>query len=112
MEINGPLIVSIQDDEASLKRELHISFKPAFVQLNPPDRVKALENYMQQLNSVFQTMATDDPNRLGMETVYQICENLREHIRLDEIDLDETIIIEIQPTISISSFITDNPSIN
>jgi len=49
---------------------------------------------------------------MGMETVYQICDNLREHIRADEIDLEETIVIEIQPTISIANLISGNSSIN
>lgn len=112
MEIKGPLTISVQDDETSLKRELHISFKPAFVKSEVPERFKQLETYMNELVQALQPLKKDAPDRLGMETVYQICENLLDHIRADEIDLHETIVIEIQPTISISSIVTGRSSIN
>lgn len=112
MEIKGPLSISVQDDDASLKRELHITFKPAFVQSALPERIKQLEAYIKDLVLALQPLDKDAPDRLGMETVYQICENLLDHVRADEIDLNETIIIEIQPTISISSMVTGHSSIN
>jgi hypothetical protein len=112
MKINGPLIISLQEDDTSMRRELHIAFKPAFIQLEVPERAKVLMDYMSHLNVGLGTMDKDDPDRQGMETVTQICENLLEHIRADEIDLEETIVIEIQPTVSITSLITGNFSIN
>jgi hypothetical protein len=112
MEINGPLIISQQEDDTSMKRELHIAFKPAFIQLEAPERAKVLKDYMSQLNLGLGTMDKDDPDRQGMETVIQICENLLEHIRADEIDLGKTIVIEIQPTVSITGLVTGSSSIN
>ena len=112
MEIKGPLTISVQDDDNSLKRELHISFKSNFVHADVSERIKQLETYMNQLVQASQSMSKDAPDRLGMETVYQICENLLDHIRADEIDLNATIVIEIQPTISISSIVTGHSSIN
>ena len=112
MEIKGPLTISVQDDDTSLKRELHISFKPAFVQSEVAQRISQLEAYMSELIQGLQQLSQDAPDRLGMETMYQICENLLDHIRADEIDLHETIVIEIQPTISISSLVSGHSSIN
>ena len=112
MKINGPLIISIQEDEASLNSELHIGFKSAFVQLNAQQRTQVLIDYMNQLSSALQPLAHDNLDRMGMETVYEICDNLKEHIRADEIYLDETIVVEIQPTISIARLISGNSSIN
>ena len=112
MEIKGPLTISVQDDDTSLKRELHISFKPAFVESDVSERIKKLEAYMSELVQALQQLSQDAPDRLGVETMYQICENLLDHIRADEIDLLETIVIEIQPTISISSIVTGHSSIN
>ncbi|MGD8940986.1 MAG: hypothetical protein PVJ72_16495 [Gammaproteobacteria bacterium] len=112
MEINGPLILSVQEDETSLKRELHISFKPAFEQMDVPGRVSRLGNYMNELGEALQELPENDPDRSGMATVYQICKNLLDHIRADEIDLSETIIMEIQPSISIASFVSGQSSIN
>ncbi|KPJ89989.1 MAG: hypothetical protein AMJ53_15160 [Gammaproteobacteria bacterium SG8_11] len=112
MEIKGPLVISVQDDDSSLKRELHITFKPAFKQSPVAQRVQALQDYMNELSLAMQPLQQDSSDRRGMETVHQICGNLLEHIRADEIDLNETIVIEIQPKISISSFVTGHSSIN
>ena len=49
---------------------------------------------------------------LGIETILQICENLLEYITKDEIDLNETIVIEISPTINITSLMTGTTTIN
>jgi hypothetical protein len=112
MEINRPLIISLQEDDTSMKREPHIAFKPAFILLEAPERAKELMDYMTQLNSSLGTMDKDNPDRQGMETVIQICEYLLEHIRADEIDLGETNVIEIQPTVSITGLVTGSSSIN
>jgi hypothetical protein len=82
------------------------------VQLDVPGRVNQLEIYINELDYALQQLRKDDPERLGMETVYQICDNLLDHIRADEIDLNETIVMEIQPTIIISSFVAGQSSIN
>lgn len=67
---------------------------------------------MTQMNSGLGTMDKDEPDRRGMETVIQICESLADHIRADEIDLEETIVIESQPTVSISGLTSGTCSIN
>lgn len=112
MEIEGPLIISVQDDETSHKRELHVAFKPGFIQQKVFERVEALQTYMDKLNHNLKKLARDNPDRIGMETVYQVCNNLLEYIREDEIDLNKTIVIEIQPSINITHFITGDSSNN
>ena len=113
MEIEGPLNISVQyDDETSPKRELHLSFKPAFIQQKVFERIETMQSYMDHLKHHLQKLSHDDPDRPGIETIYQICENLLENIRLDELDLNETIVLEIQPTVNISNFLTGHSTIN
>lgn len=104
MEINGPLIISVQEDVSSLRRELQIAFQPAFLRLQPLQRSQALEDTW-VTNSALRELEYSEPDRMGMELIVQICDGLREHIRTDEIDLAETIVIEIQPAISITGLL-------
>ena len=112
MEIEGPLHISVQDDETSLKKELHLSFNPQFIQEKLFERTEVFQKYIDHLKHGLQKLEKDNPDRLGMETILQICENLSEYITNDEIDLNETIVIEIDPTIDITNLITGPGSIN
>lgn len=112
MEIEGPLNIFVQDDETSLKRELHLSFKPQFIQENLFERTEAFQKYIDHLKHNIQKFEKDDIDRLGMETILQICENLLEYIINDEIDLNETIVLEISPKINITNLMTGATTIN
>ena len=112
MQIEGPLTISVQDDETSMKRELHLSFKRGFVRKELFERTEEFQTYIDRLNHNLSRLAKDNPDRLAIETVLEICENLRENIAKDEIDLDETIVIEIQPSVNITNIITGGPTIN
>ncbi|HEY5603931.1 MAG TPA: hypothetical protein VIM41_12545 [Gammaproteobacteria bacterium] len=112
MEIEGPLNITVQEDETSLNRELHISFRPAFAQEKLFERTEAFRNYIDNLKHSLQKLGHADPNRMGINTILEICENLQEYIETDEIDLHETIIIEISPSINITNLITGTTSIN
>ncbi|WP_455202535.1 hypothetical protein [Kaarinaea lacus] len=112
MEIEGPLSISVQDDETSMKRELHLSFKPDFIQEKLFERTEAFQKYVDLLNHNLQKLEKDNSDRLGMETILQICENLSEYITRDEINLNKTIVIEINSAIDITNLITGPGSIN
>ena len=111
MEIEGPLTISIKEDEVSMKRELHLAFQPAFIDKKPFERVELFQAYMDHLNHHIHKLHKEDPNRLGMETILEICQNLAEYVASDEIDLEETIIIELQPHINITHILSSG-SIN
>lgn len=112
MEIEGPLNILVQDDETSLKRELHLSFKAEFIQEKLFERTEAFQQYIDHLKHNLKKLEKDNTDRLGMETILQICENLLEYLTNDEIDLNETIVIEINPSIDITNLITGSGSIN
>lgn len=112
MEISGPLNIAVQEDESSLRRELHLSFKPDFIEEKLFERTEAFQKYIDHLKHDLQKLDKDNPDRLGMETIVQVCENLVEYIAKDELDLHETIVIEISPSINIANLVTGSTSIN
>ena len=112
MEIEGPLHISVQDNNTSMKRELHLAFNPQFIQENLFERTEAFQRYLDHLKHDLQKLEKDNPDRLGIETILQICENLLENISNDELDLNEKIVIEISPTINIQSLMSSVTTIN
>lgn len=107
MEFSAPLNISIQEDESSLKRELHLTFNPAFIEEKLFERTEAFQKYIDHLNHDLHKLSSDDPDRLGIETILQTCENLAEAIAKDELDLHKTIVIEINPSTDITRLVTD-----
>jgi hypothetical protein len=106
MEIEGPLTISVQEDDATMKRELHLAFKPAFINKKLFERIEQFQSYMDHLSHNIHKLHKDEPDRLGMETILEICQNLAEFIASDELDLEETIVIELQPNINITNLLT------
>ncbi|MGD8558242.1 MAG: hypothetical protein PVF34_09660 [Gammaproteobacteria bacterium] len=106
MYIDSPLDITVRDDETNTNRELYLTFKSAFIQKELFERVEEFQQYIDQLKHDISKLPQDNPDRLGLETILDICENLREYIATDELDLNEQIVIEIQP----SSKIGDNVS--
>jgi len=112
MEIAGPLNISMQEDKTTLRRELRLTFKPGFTQEKLFERTEAFQKYIDHLKHDLHKLEKDNPDRLGMETILQICENLAEYIAKDELDLHETIVIEINPSINITNRITGSTANN
>ncbi|MGD8567854.1 MAG: hypothetical protein PVJ39_07185 [Gammaproteobacteria bacterium] len=106
MHNESPLNIFVHDDETSKNRELHLTFKPGFAQKELFERREEFQQYIDQLKHDLSKLAHDNPDRLGTETILEICENLREYIAKDELDLNQTIVIEIQPSVNISRYIT------
>jgi len=112
MNIDGPLIIAVSTEDNSLNHQLHISFKPEFIQLLVPQRVQSIQSYRQKLDESLQALALENPDRLGIQTVLQICENLETYIANDDIDLKETIVIEIEQNMKISNLLNTSRLIN
>ncbi len=111
MEIESPLHITVQDDESSMKRELHITFNQGFRNEKLFERREAFQRYIDSLKNNLAKLEKDNVDFLGMEAILQICEQLAEYIDKDEVDLDEKIIIEISPSVDVSNFITGATSI-
>ncbi len=95
MEITGPLSIGVIDNETG-GRELHLSFKPEFRILTLPQQSETFQVFINTLNKEIHQLEETDPNRQGMLTILQICEQLKPHIDANELPLEETIEVTLQ----------------
>lgn len=95
MLIEGPLKIGVLDDPAQPGRELHIDFSAEFQALNGQDQATAFARYLEELQRGVSTLPEEDPNRAGMLIVQQIAEQLLPHVSKGELELSDTIIVEM-----------------
>lgn len=107
MKIEGPLMVSVLDDDIQNKRTLEIDFTDEYKELATEQQAAEMKKYIQQLFQNAQALAEKDSNRQGLLLIMQICEELLPFIQQQELDLNETITMELaaqtlSPEVSVS----------
>lgn len=95
MLINGPIKVGILDSPEQQGRELHITFTDDFRAGDMLQQASEFRRYIDELTNNISTLPADDANRAGMLIIQQIAEQLYQPIASGELELDETIIVEI-----------------
>jgi len=95
MEITGPLNIGVLDNDTG-GRELHLSFKAEFRVLNLQQQTESFQEFIKTLINAIQQLDESDPNRQGMTTILQVCEQLQPHVNANELPLEETIVVNIQ----------------
>ncbi|MES9830546.1 MAG: transcriptional regulator [Candidatus Thiodiazotropha sp.] len=95
MLIEGPLKIAVLDDPEQTGRELHISFTPEFQALEQSGQANTFTEYLQLLGRSIETLSEVDPNRAGMLIVQQIAEQLLPHLQSGDLEISETIIVEM-----------------
>ena len=95
MEISGPLKIGVLDNDTG-GREIHLDFKPDFRILKLQQQSEAFQDFIKTLINEIHKLEENDPNRQGMGTILQICEQLQPHIDANELPLEETIVVNIQ----------------
>jgi len=95
MLIEGPLKIGVLDDPAQPGRELHIDFTAEFQAMAPQAQAAEFSRYLEALQRGIQALPEQDPNRAGMLIVQQIAEQLLPHLDSGELELDDTIIVEM-----------------
>ena len=95
MLIEGPLKIGVLDDPEQPGRELHIDFTAEFQALEQQAQSAAIERYLVALQQGIAALSPDDPNRAGMLIVQQITEQLLPHVSSGDLELNETIIVEM-----------------
>jgi len=95
MLIEGPLKIGVLDHPDQPGRELHIDFTPEFQSLESTSQARAFAQYLNELALGIDSLAEDDPNRTGMLIVQQIAEQLSPHIANGDLELEETIVVEM-----------------
>ena len=97
MEINGPIKISVLDREAGGGRELHFTFTETFQKQDLADQRESFGLYLQDLHTGIQRLQEEDPNRMGMLIVQQVCEQMYPYIAEGEMALAETIVVALTP---------------
>ena len=97
MKIEGPLAISIVDDDVQNKRTLEINFTEEFQQLESSQQLSEMKKYIQLLFQNAQSLQDKQAEKDGLLLVMQICEQLLPHLQQDELDLAETILFEMGP---------------
>ncbi|MEJ2466046.1 MAG: transcriptional regulator [Candidatus Thiodiazotropha sp.] len=95
MLIEGPLKIGVLDDPAQPGRELHIDFTAEFQALSQQDQTAAFARYLDELQQGIASLPEEDTNRVGMLIVQQIAEQLLPHLGDGELELSDTIIVEM-----------------
>jgi hypothetical protein len=95
MLIEGPLKIGILDDPEQPGRELHVDFTPEFQALGAEAQSQSFSEYLQTLQKSIIDLPEADPNRAGMLIVQQIAEQLMPHLATGDLELAETIIVEM-----------------
>ena len=95
MEIDGPISVSIVENDTTGARELQVNFNAEFRSLDHGMRVVMFQKYISDLAKQI-SVTEDGPDRQGMLTIQQLAEQLLPFITRDEIPLEETIVVELQ----------------
>jgi hypothetical protein len=95
MLIEGPLKIGVLDDLERPGRALHVAFTPEFQALGLEQQSETFAQYLNTLEQNIHHLAEGDPNRMGMLIVQQIAEQLLPHLNSGELELSETIVVEI-----------------
>jgi hypothetical protein len=104
MKIEGPLIISVLDDSIQNKRTLEIDFTEQYQQLSAEQQSADMKKYIQQLFQNAQALTETDPNRPGLLLIMQICEELLPYIQQEELELAETISMELAANVETPEF--------
>ncbi|MCG8489918.1 MAG: transcriptional regulator [Candidatus Thiodiazotropha sp.] len=95
MLIEGPLKIGVLDDPEQPGRELHVDFTEEFQALAPEGQAATFTEYLNTLQKNIVGLPDADPNRAGMLIVQQIAEQLMPHLASGDLELSETIIVEM-----------------
>jgi hypothetical protein len=96
MLIEGPLRISVAETTDGQGWVLVLAFKPEFQALDIPAQGAQFRDYLQRLNDDIAGLKDDDHNRAGMLIIQQIVEQLLPHVEAGELEIAESIIIQIE----------------
>ena len=95
MLIEGPMKIGVLDDPGQPGRELHIDFSAEFQALDLAGQAAAFSQYLGELQQGITALPEGDPNRAGMLIVQQISEQLMPHVVNGDLELGDTIVVEM-----------------
>lgn len=95
MLIEGPLKIGVVDLPGQPGRELRVRFSDAFRALDLREQGVLFSRYLAELERGIDSLGEGDADRAGMLIVQQLVEQLLPHVASGELELDETIVVEM-----------------
>lgn len=108
MLIEGPFSIQLIEDTETLKREIHVNFTEEFQQLDLHSQNEKIENHISKLQSLIADTDPGSADYQGMVMMLQFSQEIKPELENGSMQLDETIVIGIEQTGSISSLSNDN----
>lgn len=108
MLIEAPFNISVVEKSGSESKELHLTFTEQFSNSELSKRVRITKKYLSELNNSLQDLPSDSKDKQGMLIVEQLAGEIFTHIANDELELGETIVIEINKELGISNLIENS----
>jgi len=97
MLIEGPLKIAIAEPEDGQGKILVMGFEAEFQSLNLAQQGQQFQRYLNSLTEAIEQDANlDQRNRAGMLIVQQVVEQLLPHVMAGELDLGETMTVQIR----------------
>ena len=95
MKITGPLKIGILENDMG-GREVHLDFNDDFRILNQSQQTDTFRAFIANLSKDIDALDDSNPDKKGMLTIHQICEQIMPHLEANEIPLEETIVVSFQ----------------
>ena len=95
MKISGPLKIGILENDMG-GREVHLDFNADFRILHLSQQIDTFRAFIANLAKDIDALDDSSPDKKGMVTIHQICEQIMPHIEANEIPLEETIVVSFQ----------------
>ena len=104
MLIDGPLKLQIMENDT--ERELHVTFKEEFQQLDLQSRVEQMQQHLNDLHTHYHA-SNDAAEQQGMQMIIQVVSQLLPLIEAEKVACDETIILELGKKNTITDLINN-----
>ena len=109
MDIEGPLTIKVVNDPATAGYQLLLNFTAEFRNLALPAQGATMREYQRHLYEEIDKRREDDRDRAGMLVIQQIVENLLPHVEAGELELEQTITIQVgedSPLVSLAKLLS------
>ena len=103
MDINGPMRIGVLQTDAAAGWELHFDFREEFQALDLPQQAEEFQRYLTTLAAEIASLPEDDRDRQGMLLVQQLSEQLLAYIVSGDLALNETIEVQVEQSVAVSS---------
>ena len=103
MDINGPMRIGVLQTDGAAGWELHFDFRDEFQALELSRQAEEFRLYLTTLAAEIASLPEENRDRQGMLLVQQLSEQLLEYIASGELALNETIKVQVEQSVAVSS---------